>query len=528
MLDLIRQKQQSVIIKAVFGIIVLSFIGTMFLVWGKGDSGSGRSSGYAAKVDGKKISVEEFQGAYQRIRNIYQQLYGQSLPPEVEKTLGLKRVALEGLIDNRLILKEAGRMGISIGKEEVSGAIAAMPVFQQNGAFSFQLYQQLLRSNRMTATDFEEEQERELTIRKARQAVKDKAVVSDEEALNQFRKENDRIELEYVSIAPDDLMGEIRPTEAELKEYLQKHQDEFKTPERVAISYVLLDPASLASGLKLSEEEIQTFYQKNIDRWQGNDGILPLSEVRERVKAEALRQKASRQAFELAADTLYKNIKGGDLRPIASQLRLKVQESPLFSANNPPQGLAGETPLIRKSFELKQGELGGPVETARGIYIVRATQRVPAAVRPLNEIRSQVEQRAKAARALELARTRAEQAAQQLVAKKTLTTTTTSSFGYSAKGDVPGIGTAPELMEAAFKLTAAAPASPAPFKVGAKWYAIRLKSRSEAPRAEFDRTKVQIKQRMLPRKQEEALAAWVKELRSKARIEINQALIADK
>jgi peptidyl-prolyl cis-trans isomerase D len=528
MLDLIRQKKESIIIKAVFIIIVLSFVGTMFLVWGKGSDGSGRQLAYAAKVNRQKISLEEFQNTYQRIRNMYQQIYGQSISPEMEKALGLKKAALNSLIDRVLIMKEADKMGITASKDEVSGAIAAMPMFQKEGAFNFDLYQQLLKSNRITAKEFEEGQEQELILRKTRQAIINRVRVSDQEALNLYKKENDTIALEYLSYGPSEVMGEIRPTEAELKEYLRKNQDQFKTAEKAAISYVLIDPSTHASGVTLSEEEIQAFYQKNIDRWQGKDGLLPLAQVRERVRAEALKQKTARQVFELAADTLFKNIKSGDINLIAARLHLKPQQTPLFSATTPPPAVAGETALIRKAFELKQGELGGPVETGRGIYIIKAVQRVPSQVRPLNEIRGEVEQRFKADRAVTLARAKAEQAAGQLVAKKPLPLQSTASFGFSARGDVPSVGNSPELMEAAFRLTTASPAAPAPFKVGDRWYAIRLKSRSEAPRGEFDRTKEAIKQRMLPRKQEEALAAWLKQLRSKAKIEINQALVAEK
>lgn len=528
MLDLIRQKKQSVIIKAVFVVIVLSFVGTMFLVWGKGSDGSGRPLAYAAKVNRHKIPLEEFQNAYQRIRNMYQQIYGQSIPPEMEKALGLKKAALNSLIDRVLIMKEADRMGITASKEEVSAAIAAMPMFQKEGAFNFDLYQQLLKSNRITAKDFEEGQEQELILKKTRQAIVTRVTVSDQEALERYKKENDKIVLEYLSYGPSDVMGEIRPTEAELKEYLQKNQDQFKTVEKAAISYVLLDPASLAARVTISEEEIQAFYQKNIDRWQGKDGILPLAEVRERVRGEALKQKGARQAFELAADTLFKNIKSGDINLIAAKLHLRPQETALFSADAPPPPLAGESALIKKIFDLKQGELGGPVETGRGIYIVKARQRVPSQVRPLNEIRGEVEQRFREARAVELARTKAEQAAAQLAAKKPLSCQSSASFGFSAKGEVPSIGNSPDLMEAAFRLTASAPAATAPFKVGNRWYAIRLKSRSEAPRGEFDRTKEAIRQGMLPKKQEEALTAWIKRLRSGAKIEINQALVAEK
>ncbi|MBL0224243.1 MAG: SurA N-terminal domain-containing protein [Geobacteraceae bacterium] len=528
MLDIMRKKKNSIIIKIVFVVIVLSFIGTMFLVWGEGRSGMGGGSlGYAARVDGSTITLEEYQSSYQRIRNVYQQIYGQSLPAEMEKVLGLKKVALDTLIDNRLIIKEAKSMGIKVTKDDVAADIAAMPTFQKDGAFSFDLYQQLLKSNRMTAKDFEEGQKMELTLKKARQAIKDKAAVTDEDALAQFRKENDRIDLEYVAYAPTDVINEVKLTEAELNEYLQKNQAEFKTPEKVALSYILLDPSLQAAKMTVTEEEIQTYYQKNIDKYQGKDGIQPLKDVKERAKSDALRQKAAKQSFETAADTLYKNIKSGDLGLIAGQLGLKVQDAPMFTATAPVAALAGEAAVLKKAFELKQGELGGPVETARGIYIIKVKERKDSIVPPLAEIKAAVEQKAKGVKAVEVAKKKAEDAAKQFVAKAALKAQTTGSFGFSAKGDLPVIGNAPELMEAAFKLTPAAPAVDTPFKVGNRWYAVRLKQRIEAPRADFEKGKEELKKKILPKKQEEALDTWIKGLRAKAKIEINQALVAD-
>ncbi len=81
----------------------------------------------------------------------------------------------------------------------MANSIEAMPTFQKDGKFDFDLYQQLLRSSRLTPKDFEEGQKRDLLLSKARQAIKDKAAVSDDEALAQYKKENDKIELEYVS-----------------------------------------------------------------------------------------------------------------------------------------------------------------------------------------------------------------------------------------------------------------------------------------------------------------------------------------
>jgi peptidyl-prolyl cis-trans isomerase D len=528
MLSIIRKQKESIAIKIVFVIIVLSFIGTIFLVWGKGSEGmGGGKGGYAAKVNGTSIKLEEYQSAYQRIRNMYQQIYGQSIPPEMEKMLNLKKVALDGLVDNLLIMKEAKSLAIKASKDEVSSSIEAMPMFQKDGKFNFDQYQQLLKSNRMTPKEFEEGQEAEVVLKKTRQSIKDKAVVTDADALAQYKKENDKLELEYVAYAPADVTTEVKLSDAELNDYLQKNQAEFKTPEKVALSYILLDTNAPSATLTVTEDEIQTFYQKNIDRWQGKNGIQPLAEVKDKVKAEALKQKRAKLTYEQAADTLFKNIKSGDLNLIAGTLKAKTQETDLFSAAAPAAALAGETAVIKKALELKQGELGGPVETARGIYILKAKERKVAMVPPLAEIRAAVVEKATAAKAIELAKKKAEDAARQLSTKTALKTQSTAAFGFSAKSDIPGIGAVPEMMDAVFKLSAGqAPATP--FKVGNRWYAVRVKNRSEAPKAQFETGKEELKKKMLPKKQDEALDTWLKELRAKAKIEINTALIADK
>jgi len=525
MLDFIRKKKQTLIIKIVFVVIILSFVLAFALSYIEGRKSD---LAYAAKVDGHKISFEEYRNSYDRLRNIYSQIYGQALTPEVEKMLGIKKAALEQLVDNYLVAKEAKRMGIKISKEELSKQIASMPVFQKDGAFSFELYQQLLKSNRMTAKDFEEGQKMEMTIAQARKSIRDKAVVSDDEALAQYKKENDKIELEYISYAPAELSGEIKLTENDLNDYLQKNQNDFKTPEKVAIAYVMVDPATQAAKLTVSSDEIQTFYQKNIDRWQGKDGILPLEKVRDRVKAEALKQKAAKQSFELAADALYKHIKSNNLKPIAAQLHLKEQTTALFTQAAVPGQLSGEAAVVKKAFELKQGELGGPVETPKGIYIIKVLERKDATVPPLKDIKTEVERRTKAAKAVELAKNKAESTAAAMKDKAPAGMASTGLFGFSAKGDIPKIGFSPNMMEDAFKLSAASPAPTTPFKIGERWYAVRLKNRVEAPKDAFEKSKEQLKQRLLPQKQQEAIMNWIKGLRAKAKIEINQALIAEK
>jgi peptidyl-prolyl cis-trans isomerase D len=527
MLGVMRKYKQSIIIKFVFGIIVLSFVGTIFLVWGKGDSGL-KGSEFVAKVNRTKIPTSEYLRTMDNLRRIYEQIYNRSINAEMEKQLGLKKLALDNLIDKVLVRQEAKRMGIKINRDEIAAEIAKIPSFQKNGAFDFEQYQQMLRSIRTTPAEFEDAQEEELLIKKAKQKIKDQVKVSDEDALKAFHKQNDKVELAYASISAADVKGTVKVTDQDLTAYLQKNPDEFKTPEQISISYTLIDPAKVAGKVNITDEEIQNYYQKNIDRYQGKGGILPLSEVKERAKADAIRNKTAKEAYEKAADAINKFSKNADLNGAAASLGSKVTDSPLFTANAPAATLVNEPELLKRAFALKAGELGGPVETKNGIYILKIKERQAPAVPPLDRIRDRVTAKVMAQKTAEQMTKKAEETLALLrKGDAGVKLETTGSFGYSEKGDIPRIGTSKDAMEAAFNLTTAAPVPMNPFKIGERWYVFKLKGRQGADKAQFEKSKEQLKQSMLPKLQEEALEKWLKDLRAKAKIETNPLLLAD-
>ncbi len=528
MLGIMRKYKQSAVIKVVFAIIVFSFIGTIFLVWGKGEDGVGGSQGYAAKVDGTTIALEDYQQSYYRLRGIYEQIYQRSLTPDIEKQLAIKKTALDNLVESVLMRKAAKKMNISVSKDEIAAAIAAVPAFQKNGAFDFQQYQQTLKGSRMTVSDFEDAQKNELLIKKVRKTVEEKATVSDADAETYYHRKNDRLELQYATFTPESLLAEVKLTEQDLTGYLQNHQEQFKTAEQISIQYVMYDPASLVGKTAVTDEEIQSYYQKNIDRYQGKNGILPLAEVKDKAKADAIKLKAGKQAYETAADIINKSTAAADLQAVATALGGKISETPLFTSKAPPANLASEEALLKKAFLLKQGEMAGPIETAKGIYALKLKERKAAEVPPLAQIRSAVEVRAKADKAKELASKKAEEALATMgKGVASLKFSDTGSFSFNEQGNIPGIGVSREAMDSAFTLTATAPLPKTPFKLGDKWIVFKLKNRTLANKDDFQKSREEIKKTLLPKKQQDAVDAWLKELRSAAKIELNQQLIAD-
>ena len=322
------------------------------------------------------------------------------------------------------------------------------------------------------------------------------------------------------------MKGSIKLTDQELNSYLQNNEAQFKTPEQVSIAYAVVSPAQFAAGVTATPEEAEAYYRKNIDRYQDAEGIRPFAEVKAQATADAAQQKSAKVAYEKAAETVNKFRGNGDLDGAAKALGATVQKSPLFTAQAPAPALAGENEVITRAFTLKQGELGGPVETAKGIYLVKVLEKKPAAVPPLAQIRPQVEQKLLEVKAAEVAQKKAQEALAQL-AKGGAATGDTGVFAYNPEGTIPGIGASPELMEEAFTLTPASPVAKKAVKVGDRWYAVKLKNRVEAPTTGLAAKSAEIKQSLLPKKQQAALDAWIKGLRAKAKIEINPAILAD-
>ena len=527
MLGIMRKYKQSVIIKIVFSIIVLSFVGTIFLIWGKGEEGL-ESSGYAVKVNGEKLPYDEYLKNYEQAKSSIQQIYGQPVTPELEKLLNLRKSTLDNMINRALIRQEAKKMGIKVSNDELVAAIDKMPYFQKDGVFDKKIYEQLLKTNHLTPSTFEEGIREDLMISKAGKSVADKIILTDQDLLLYFKKTNDKIDLQYVSFSPAEVRSSVTATDQELTSYLQQHEKEFKTREEIKLAYVLLSPAKLLPKISVSDAEIQEYYQKNIDRYQGNGGILPFEQVKDQAKGDALTFKAAKQSYETVAIALNKNLATNDLAATARMLDVPVNETDLFTLQTPPAALAGESALIQKAFATKQGELGGPVETAKGVYLFKVTARNPSVVSPLAKVRTEVEKKVLDQKSFELARKKAEEALQKMRSGQfSAALQTTGSFTYASEGKIPQIGTSKDAMEAAIQLTTAAPVAAVPFNINGRWYAISLKQRIEADKAGFLTEKEKIRATLLPKKQQEAQQAWLKGLRDKAKIVINPALNTD-
>lgn len=141
-----------------------------------------------ANVDGTAISSDEFNRAYQNVYETYRQLLKDQFNESLAKEL--KMQVLRDLISERLLVQEAGRLGLKVTKEELQAVIMKEPAFMRDGKFDKKTYERLLDRVNMKPARYEESQRDFLLRQKVEQLVRDGVTITEEELAAAYKQRN--------------------------------------------------------------------------------------------------------------------------------------------------------------------------------------------------------------------------------------------------------------------------------------------------------------------------------------------------
>jgi len=160
MLQLMRKHAKNWLMKVVLGIIIIVF------VFYFGSMRDRQAAEAIAEIDGSRIAYAEFKNEHQNLLELYRQRYGDNLTDDMLKKMNPKQQAMDNLINRAIILSKANDLMLDVSDDELKASILYYPAFQINGVFNNNLYQRVLRYQRLTPEDFEAIQKRGLKNRK--------------------------------------------------------------------------------------------------------------------------------------------------------------------------------------------------------------------------------------------------------------------------------------------------------------------------------------------------------------------------
>ncbi|MBI5905101.1 MAG: SurA N-terminal domain-containing protein [Deltaproteobacteria bacterium] len=373
MLDVLRRNAGSWAIK-----IILSFIALTFIWWGVGTY-TEQDRNVAATVGGEKITMAELSEAVSTLEKTYRDVYGPAFTPEMARALNLKKTAIDSLIQRRILLAEAERMGLSATDTEVQREIAASPAFQADGQFREDRYRAVLSYNRITPSEFEASKRMEVTLRKVEGLLAAGALVPETEAKEMFQVASRKIRLLLVTADPEKARGIPPPTEGEIAARYEQSKESFRVPARVKLVVAAFTPEHFGRGIRPSEAEIKAYHEAGAERFRSEERrlvsriVIPFGKKDKeeaRAKAEKILIEASKGKAEFdSAARKHSRGKGGE----AWWTRKEAGEAlsgPVFSA-------AVDTVV-------------GPVELPGSFVLARIGKiRFPEAL-PLAEVRDRV------------------------------------------------------------------------------------------------------------------------------------------
>jgi peptidyl-prolyl cis-trans isomerase D len=429
MMRFLRSQSQTVLV------IVLGVIGLGFLFYGSAGTNliagaGGRTNDYG-RIDGDDVSVAQL---YDAVRSTRDKLI-MSGQEETLRQAGAAQQVADAAWGQLLLEHEADRLHVTVADEQVVDRIKSEPIFQKNGVFDPETYKN------------------SLTVLGMRLRVPSDAGVDASAATEATFEKLIREELRSDATMKA-LFGNIRSSTHDVTDKYERYYGP------ATLSYVVFDPKALASSIQVSPAEIEAEYKDHptnpayrTKEKRKVDYVLFLltpdelklpADQKSKAK-DALGQKALDFALSLQPDpsvTSSNPTTPPDFEGQAKGRGLSPVTTDFFTDDSPPTGLPPSPSFNSAAFTLtKDSPVSKVIELDNGVAVIHLDEIQPSELRPLEEVKADIQKQLQESKSLEAAEMKANEASDVLkaeVAKGTdfkaavaamkLTATTTSSF----------------------------------------------------------------------------------------------------
>lgn len=404
-----RLIQSRLLWAAFLVVIVFSFV-----FWGT-QTASRAARGSAEEIvpgrlAGKPVPVEEFRDAWHSVYVGFALRIGQPLRVNEQTDRAIRDSAWRRLV----ALREARRLGLHTGDDELIEAIRQQPTFQTNGQFDVNRYNffigQTLQQWGYTKAFFLEYIRGEITLGKLRRLIESAALVPPSDLDAELARITDVLSAEYVVIPRSGVETGVSATEADARATYDADPSRYTIPPKVAVRAVLFPwEPHLERVALIPEAELEDYYHRNSAEFRApptadapdadprRGAIQPFEDVRSLIEKK-LREQAARARARAEADAFYARISPSLAdRPLSfDDAAAAAGLTPVLFAPFSQDEASGEFPpgsnFHRAAFELRPNpdeNFSDPIPADKGFYVLALSERIPARIPAFEEVAEQ-------------------------------------------------------------------------------------------------------------------------------------------
>ena len=437
------------------GLLVFISITMLLYLIPQGGSNITGQPNILARVGDDNITIEDVA----RRAEEFQRSQGRQIPPAMMPQL------VDYMITDRAQLLQAQRLGLRVSDAELKDELQHGPlstyIFPDGKFVGQEKYQNFVTQQLQSSVEHFEEQERNYILqRKLTALVTSNISVTPADIEREYQRQNLKVKLQYAVVSLADLSKQITVTEPEIKAYYQSHKSQYENsvPEKRKAKYAVIDVGKLAAGEQISPSELLSYYNQHKSEFQQQEEIkashiLIKTEAGPDGKVSAAADAAARKKAE---DILKKLRAGANFEELAK----KESDDKASAINGGSLGFFQRGSMVpefeKAAFSLNKGQISDLVKTQYGYHIIRVDDKHQAGMPSIEQVKEKIEpflKQQKAQREAEaLANSVQSEAGSQgldaAAGKHALPVVTSDWF---ARGDsLPGLGTAPEFMQAIF------------------------------------------------------------------------------
>lgn len=343
--------------------------------------GTHGASDVKATVGSKSITKREFHDVYERHKQNQRIV---SIAQEQQ----LKASTLQQLISNYSLVDGANREGFLVSNGQAQQAMMSIPQFLEEGQFSQARFSQILSANLFTPQSFLAQVQQGMLLNQQRfmLTASNFALKSDIDDFIRLTKQ--RRSYRYLTVTDKSFDKPVTVNQKEAKEYYDKHQQKFMTPETVQLSYVELAMPAILKSIHFTSEELHSYYNDNQTsfvipaEYQVQHILVGLEDQEKLKKAQAALK--SGQPFAKVATRYSEDLLASDgkLPWLGAGVMDKAVDSVLIT--------------------MKKGQVSEPIKTEKGYEIIKLLDKKPVKQQPFAAVKERIVNMLRADRAQQL------------------------------------------------------------------------------------------------------------------------------